>query len=58
MTVRIGEENEVEQMRDTSVVSIGYGAAALAGRHGRRRADPDGLSGHDRGGARGRPLRG
>ncbi len=29
-----------------------------AGRDGRRGADPNGLSGHDRGGARGRPVRG
>ena len=57
VTVRIGEENESEQMRATSVVSIGYGAGTVLGGHGRRRADPDGLPRHDRGGARGRPLR-
>ena len=28
VTVRIGEENEAEQMRATSVVSIGYGSGA------------------------------
>ena len=58
VTVRIGEENEAEQMRATSVVSIGYGSEHGARRDGRRRAHPDGLPGHDRGGACRRPLRG
>jgi heat-inducible transcriptional repressor len=31
VTVRIGEENEAEQMRATSVVSIGYGANTVLG---------------------------
>jgi heat-inducible transcriptional repressor len=31
MTVRIGGENEAEQMRSTSVVSIGYGGTELLG---------------------------
>jgi len=31
VTVRIGEENESEQMRATSVVSIGYGASTVLG---------------------------
>ncbi|NMH96679.1 heat-inducible transcriptional repressor HrcA [Pseudonocardia acidicola] len=31
VTVRIGEENEVEEMRATSVVSIGYGAGTVLG---------------------------
>jgi heat-inducible transcriptional repressor len=31
VTVRIGEENEAEEMRDTSVVSIGYGAGTVLG---------------------------
>ncbi len=31
VTVRIGEENEAEQMRDTSVLSIGYGAHTILG---------------------------
>jgi heat-inducible transcriptional repressor len=31
VTVRIGEENEAEQMRATSVVSIGYGASTVLG---------------------------
>ena len=38
VTVRIGEENEAEEMRDTSVLSIGYGAGHRAGRDGCRRA--------------------
>jgi heat-inducible transcriptional repressor len=31
VTVRIGEENEAEEMRDTSVLSIGYGAGTVLG---------------------------
>jgi heat-inducible transcriptional repressor len=31
VTVRIGEENEAEEMRDTSVVSIGYGPGTVLG---------------------------
>jgi heat-inducible transcriptional repressor len=31
VTVRIGEENEAEEMRDTSVVSIGYGPGMVLG---------------------------
>jgi heat-inducible transcriptional repressor len=31
VTVRIGEENEAEEMRDTSVVSIGYGSGTVLG---------------------------
>ncbi|WP_214407227.1 heat-inducible transcriptional repressor HrcA [Pseudonocardia lacus] len=31
VTVHIGEENEAEEMRDTSVVSIGYGAGTVLG---------------------------
>ena len=31
VTVRIGEENEAEQMRDTSVLSIGYGTHTVLG---------------------------
>ena len=31
VTVRIGEENEAEQMRDTSVLSIGYGLHTVLG---------------------------
>jgi heat-inducible transcriptional repressor len=31
VTVRIGEENEAEEMRDTSVVSIGYGSGMVLG---------------------------
>jgi heat-inducible transcriptional repressor len=31
VTVRIGEENEAEEMRDTSVVSIGYGPGTVHG---------------------------
>ncbi|RTL62279.1 MAG: heat-inducible transcriptional repressor HrcA [Pseudonocardiaceae bacterium] len=31
VTVRIGEENEVEDLRATSVVSIGYGAGTILG---------------------------
>jgi heat-inducible transcriptional repressor len=31
VTVRIGEENEAEQMRDTSVLSIGYGMHTVLG---------------------------
>ncbi len=31
VTVRIGEENEAEQMRDTSVLSIGYGVHTVLG---------------------------
>ena len=31
VTVRIGGENEAEQMRDTSVLSIGYGASTVLG---------------------------
>ena len=31
ITVRIGEENEAEEMRDTSVVSIGYGSGTVLG---------------------------
>jgi heat-inducible transcriptional repressor len=31
VTVRIGEENEVEDLRSTSVVSIGYGAGTVLG---------------------------
>ncbi|MFD1050913.1 heat-inducible transcriptional repressor HrcA, partial [Kibdelosporangium lantanae] len=31
LTVRIGGENEAEQMRSTSVVSIGYGGTELLG---------------------------
>jgi heat-inducible transcriptional repressor len=31
VTVRIGEENEAEEMRDTSVVSIGYGLGTVLG---------------------------
>ena len=58
VTVRIGEENESEDL--WSAVD---GLDRLrrrdhrARRHGRRRADPDGLPEHDRGGACGRPLR-
>ena len=58
VTVRIGEENESEELRSASTVSIGYGAGDYGPRrHGRRRADPDGLPGRDRRGARGGPLR-
>jgi heat-inducible transcriptional repressor len=31
VTIRIGEENEAEEMRDTSVVSIGYGSGMVLG---------------------------
>ena len=31
VTVRIGEENEAEEMRDTSVLSIGYGTGTVLG---------------------------
>ena len=31
VTVRIGEENEVEEMRNTSVLSIGYGGGTVLG---------------------------
>jgi heat-inducible transcriptional repressor len=31
VTVRIGGENEAEEMRDTSVLSIGYGAGTVLG---------------------------
>jgi heat-inducible transcriptional repressor len=31
VTVRIGEENEAEEMRDTSVLSIGYGPGTVLG---------------------------
>jgi heat-inducible transcriptional repressor len=31
VTIRIGEENEAEEMRDTSVVSIGYGTGTVLG---------------------------
>jgi heat-inducible transcriptional repressor len=31
VTVHIGEENEAEEMRDTSVVSIGYGSGTVLG---------------------------
>jgi len=31
VTVRIGGENEAEEMRDTSVVSIGYGMSTVLG---------------------------
>jgi heat-inducible transcriptional repressor len=31
VTVRIGEENEAEEMRDTSVLSIGYGPGTVVG---------------------------
>ncbi len=31
VTVRIGEENEAAEMRDTSVLSIGYGASTVLG---------------------------
>jgi heat-inducible transcriptional repressor len=31
VTIRIGEENEAEEMRDTSVVSIGYGPGTVLG---------------------------
>ena len=31
VTVRIGEENEAEEMRDTSVVSIAYGSGTVLG---------------------------
>jgi heat-inducible transcriptional repressor len=31
VTVRIGGENEAEEMRDTSVVSIGYGTSTVLG---------------------------
>ena len=31
VTVRIGEENEVEDLRGTSVVSVGYGAGTILG---------------------------
>ncbi|MCO1656652.1 heat-inducible transcriptional repressor HrcA [Pseudonocardia sp. S2-4] len=31
VTIRIGEENEAEEMRDTSVVSIGYGSGTVLG---------------------------
>jgi heat-inducible transcriptional repressor len=31
VTVRIGEENEAEEMRDTSVVTIGYGSGTVLG---------------------------
>ena len=57
VTVRIGGENEAEEMRDTSVVSIGYGDEHGARRNGCGRTHPDGLPGLDRGGACRRPLR-
>jgi heat-inducible transcriptional repressor len=31
VTIRIGEENEAEEMRDTSVVTIGYGGGTVLG---------------------------
>ena len=58
VTVRIGEENEAEQMRDTSVRLDRLRREHGARRDGRRRTHPDGLPGHDRGGARRRPVRG
>ena len=58
LTVRIGAENQVAGLRDTSVVSTGYGTRGpAAGQARRARADPDGLPGHDGRGARGGTLR-
>ena len=58
VTVRIGEENEAQEMRSTSVVSVGYGGPTPLGRDGRRRPDQDGLPGHHRRRPRGGELRG
>ena len=57
VTVRIGGENEAEEMRDTSVRLDRLRNEHRARRNGRGRAHPDGLSGLDRGGACRRPVR-
>ena len=50
--VRIGDENEFEDLRATSVVSTGYGpGATIVGGLGVLGPDPDGLPRHHRHGA-------
>ncbi len=57
VTVRIGGENEAEEMRDTSRRLHRLRHEHRARRNGRGRSHPDGLSGLDRGGACRRPVR-
>ena len=56
--VRIGDENEIDNLRSASVVSTGYGpGATIVGGLGVLGPDPDGLPRHHRHGARGGTLR-